>query len=700
MKNQNLGIALVAFLLLFSGTAYAQDSNAPRDLVATPNADQTEVRLTWQQSLAAESGTTVSGYQIERFSSRNRFAGFVVIRGSAGPGADVPNYIDSSPEPSRTYRYRVRARISDEASGATAHGVSSNEVTVVIRPAPPEDFVWTRVSTTRYELQWGPFQEADSHTIAVGTGQDGDTVCTNPIAVTDSNNFHLREAYFDTVTNADIFAFDRNVCVSVTAVNSGGSNTSLSFNTPRESDRIFSILEGVIKAGITSRVGPALAAQILQLRGYTKLPGPPPVQPVINLNGIDINLDAPSASSDSASGWLMKHAEDLLNGNLDSKDILANSKFALPFHTVDSSPLVSVFWGRGDYRILSNETDELKWDGGLFGFATGIDVQMSHTVTGGLSISNQAGKLDYTVAADSSKGEYDLNITSIQPYLSWNFDDTSSWVALISGGGTAKITDDSSKQTNNIKMQGLAAGHNSDIWRNSSTIVKGLGYISLSRVKIDSDSDIADTINADSQSVQVSVEASRITEGDIIPSLEWGARYTDDENQSLVSMIFDGKIRHANRISGVTFEGRLYTLIGANDYNEGGVSGFFNIAPGKDQQGFSLNLEPKITTGASTDMGEWKQLTDQPQSDPINTRPEAALDISIGYGMSVPNMRGKVIPYGESHLSDSRNRKRIGTKWNTHTQGGYGVQLDLFTERKTISNATDTSVVLKGALKF
>ena len=420
-------------------------------------------------------------------------------------------------------------------------------------------------------------------------------------------------------------------------------------------------------------------------------------------SGGGVTLAGQSSFADLAT----THGKSLTEGTRDMKSLLNGSGFALPLNAVGGGIGVysPAFWGSGGYEEISGESDltdgKLDWDGDVTSFSVGVDAHLRNNLlnnlVGGVAITRTEADLEYDVGDDVDKSDYELTMTSINPYLGWRVGQLDLWATLGYGTGDLEITDKSDAGVStdidsDVDMRSFAgggAGKIMDLGNGGVLRLKG----EVSQTWIDVDGDRATNIRSldvDVNRVRVSLEARQpwaISHATKLQStLEVGARHDGGDGETGTGLELNAGLRyHTQRL---TLEGNIHTLLGREDYDEWGISGTIILQAGQDGQGLSLSLSPGY--GEAGDGKLWDNgLSEDSIAEPdygmrLNTR--------IGYGISAPHgWDGMLTPYSEMTLGNT-NSYRFGIGWETNRYG-----LDLVGEHR---QGGENAALVRGEVRF
>ena len=415
-------------------------------------------------------------------------------------------------------------------------------------------------------------------------------------------------------------------------------------------------------------------------------------------SGGGVTLAGQSSFADLAT----THGKSLTEGTSDMKTLLNGSGFALPLNAVGGGIGVysPAFWGSGGYEEISGESDltdgKLDWDGDVTSFSVGVDAHLRNNLLGGIAITRNEADLEYDVTNDVDKSDYELTMTSINPYLGWRVGQLDLWATLGYGTGDLDITDNSDGNRisidSDVDMRSFAGGGGGQIMAlGNGGVLRLKGEVSQTWIDVDGDraNDIR-SLDVDVNRVRVSLEARQpwaISHATKLQStLEVGARHDGGDGETGTGIELNAGLRyHTQR---VTLEGNIHTLLGREDYDEWGISGTVILKSGQDGQGLSLSMSP----GYGEDGGQ--PLWDNGLPEDSLTKPDYGMRLNtrIGYGLSAPHgWDGMLTPYSEMTLGTT-NSYRLGIGWETNHYG-----LDLVGEHR---QGGENAALVKGEIRF
>ncbi len=144
-------------------------------------------------------------------------------------------------------------------------------------------------------------------------------------------------------------------------------------------------------------------------------------------------------------------------------------------------------WGAGDHRDLKG-ADGVRWDGDLFSLQLGLDAHLNENAILGVSVSGSQARLDYTNPSLATSGDYDLDMTSVHPYLGWTIGGMDFWATLGYGKGELEISEDGAQAdipSSDLSMRTLGLGANGALMETGATTLLLKTEILSTELKVD-----------------------------------------------------------------------------------------------------------------------------------------------------------------------------------------------------------------------
>ncbi len=419
--------------------------------------------------------------------------------------------------------------------------------------------------------------------------------------------------------------------------------------------------------------------------------------------GLRANLGGHSTLEELAA----THAQTMVDDDFDTKTLLGDSDFAMPLNADGVGGLGGAnlaLWGSGDYRNIGGDSNNVDWDGSLFSAHLGVDAYLSPDLLAGVMLAWSEADLEYTntTTATATTGDYELDMTSLHPYVGWQAPDgrLDMWATAGYGSGELKITevnDDSA--TADATLQTLGAGGSARLLASRDTELRLKGEVQATRLEVEQGKDDAfNEMEVSATQTRLALEATRTLTApngaQLLPSLELGMRYDGGDGATGNGLEVGAGLRYHNAARGLTLETRMRALLShSGDTKDQGLSATLNLTPGADRQGLSLTLTPAYGNAASGVQNVWDKGVPTTDTDSdLNAR----MSVEVGYGFA-GFADGLLTPYSEMTFDDSNKTYRMGMRWNL----GKTFTLNLANERLEKDDAVAEDVyLLEGEVKF
>ena len=396
----------------------------------------------------------------------------------------------------------------------------------------------------------------------------------------------------------------------------------------------------------------------------------------------------------------------LVYDQFDMKRVLAGSAFVLPLNVGGASASESqsqgfTLWGAGDYRSIEG-AEGVRWDGNLFSLQLGLDAQLNARTILGVAISQSQARLDYTDSRLGASGDYDLDMTSVHPYLGWAAGGLDFWATLGYGDGELEISEDRAPgeaiPASDLSMRTLALGASGILMETGRTSLRLKGEVLRSTVELDGNEQIT-AVTRDASRLRMTLEATRTRSLDsgaqFESSVEAGMRFDGGDGETSAGAELGASLRYASLGGGLVIEGKVRTLVGG-EAEEWGLNGAISFQPSTNGRGLSFSLTPGygVTTGGVQQL--WQQGLDDGlggASHGASNEYSPSLKVRLDYGMHALRGPGLMTPYTELSLGD-KSTYRLGMRW----QRSKLFDLKLVTERKEGTTAIDHRIYLEGEL--
>ena len=411
----------------------------------------------------------------------------------------------------------------------------------------------------------------------------------------------------------------------------------------------------------------------------------------------------------------------------DLKRVLAGSDFVMPLNANgarggsggDGGYQGMTFWGAGDYRDLKG-ADEVRWGGDFFSLHLGLDAQLSARTILGVSVSSSQVRLDYTDPSLEASGDYDLDMTSVHPYLGWTTGGLDFWATAGYGEGELEISENGGQTdipASDLSMQTFGVGASGILAETGLSMLRLKTEILSTELEVDASEEIA-AITQRASRLRLALEATRNqtlnSGGRLESSLEVGARQDSGDGETGAGAELGGSLLYTSPGGSLTMQGKARVLVaGKGDAKEWGLSGVISLRPSADGSGLSFSLTPGYGVTASSMQQLWQQgliddLSANGQGGDAGNSYDYSptLDVRLDYGMNTLRGPGLITPYTEMSFGDNKNTYRLGLQW----QRSLLFELKLVAEREESaisggdttgrSTTADHRIYLEGELHF
>ena len=388
------------------------------------------------------------------------------------------------------------------------------------------------------------------------------------------------------------------------------------------------------------------------------------------------------------------------------------------------------FWGGSDYRDFSGEDGDDDWDGSVLGLHFGVDGRVRDNLHAGLMVSYNDAETEYTRISDGTtdKGDYELDLTSVSPFLSWRLNGGNAWASVTYGSGEVEVKpDDGEASVNDVNMTGVAAGGSRRLLQQNGRelSLRADAFIAESEVEGDNDNATAgidNDLDVDANRLRVALAwnyPQRFSDGRLTPAFDLGLRHDGGDGRTGAGLELGGALKFYAPAVGLTLEGNARALLGhTGDHRAWGIGGLMRVESGADGQGLAVMISPSYGGdfggdslaaggyGGDGSRGLWNRNSAAAAD---SAAPVARLNAEVGYGMPAAGLirafgfadsagafgDGMLTPYSALRVGDARRDYRLGVKWST----GPHIDLDL-SARHINAATTDNAVTLEGRLRF
>ena len=410
-----------------------------------------------------------------------------------------------------------------------------------------------------------------------------------------------------------------------------------------------------------------------------------------------------AAPGSNLANLLGTHGQALEAGEMNLEQALGDADFRVPLRAsqeeATSRLKFNTLWGCGDYRMLSDRSDDAPdWEGNLFSLHLGMDAQVLPNLVTGLALSRSQARFDYRDL--SVAGQHRTDMTSLSPYARWTLSQGMSlWAMAGLGWGSVEIDDALAAGSSDAGLTLAALGLDNALL----TRLHGSGETSLrlkaegalGRLSVDG-SETMGALAVEVQRLRLALEGSRTWQlrkgGAWTTALEVGLRHDGGDGSTGSGVEVGGGVNYHDARLGLTLalSGRTLVAHGA-DYDEWGIGGVIRYDPGTQGVGLSASLQPVLGQAQSGVAQLWEQTLADPSSALASNA--ARVEAELGYGLVALGGRGLVRPYTQVSMAGEGSRHyRMGSRLELGDTLRVGVEVG---RREASGSETDHGVMLR-----
>ena len=310
----------------------------------------------------------------------------------------------------------------------------------------------------------------------------------------------------------------------------------------------------------------------------------------------------------------------------------------------------------------------------------------------GIAGSRSKGEFKFTdqMSARDVEGDFDVSLTSMNPYLAWIQTDMGLWVATGFGWGALDMTDEVADRSSTLASSMLSAGG----FRHILTSPIGVFRIRAEGIsaRIEVAGNVPSHLRAGFEPGHINESSVRIRRGRLM--LDWmtqrklydvyqadarfegGVRYDQNDLETGVNgSEFGGGLRLAGPIFRAQADGRVFIH---PDYREWGIQGLIELRS-RQENGISLRVQPTYGNAQSG----LNQLWENGVTDAVAEDVEGRVNAVLAY-----QSLNRGVPYSRVDIRDGRIdiytgfRYRLGDSFDfkteaIHRMGKPGLSLQL-----------------------
>ena len=366
-------------------------------------------------------------------------------------------------------------------------------------------------------------------------------------------------------------------------------------------------------------------------------------------------------------------------------------------------------WGATDLQWASGSTDNSDFDGWWQLFYLGADRSFGERWTGGISLSQVQGEVDYSFGDGTVSGDGQLSssLSAVYPYVHGQLSSNLELWA-IGGIGFGEVENerehvDGHRDRGDLDMGLAAVGLRRSLSKVGSTMDLALsgdaGFVNLSA---EGDGSL-DGAEASIGRFRLGLELSRPFASGVEPFAQLHGRYdsgdgpTGAAGEMVVGLRYD-----AERFN---LELRGNHLTSAADFEQWGANARLDYGPATDGTGFNMGLTSQW--GAAENGGSFLDGHSMELPTPVLVSAQgdsvpAEISGEIGYSLSMGQQWGTITPnLGYDHSGNGSSRSRIGLAYAISSDLGRDIELRLdLARRERRQEDPDHSIELGASLRF
>ena len=369
-------------------------------------------------------------------------------------------------------------------------------------------------------------------------------------------------------------------------------------------------------------------------------------------------------------------------------------------------------WGRGDIALFDSKgSDEGRYNTDLRAAYLGVDKWLNQRWLGGVATSRI--HVDSEYGLDSGGGQLKLTMTSIHPYLRYSPDASNEWWFIL-GAGVGEIENkregllEPEFSRAHVYMGATGVRRGLTTWGTQNVDLALVGDLGFGYVEGQSDTDDQSIDNLALESLRLRLGLSGSYTFEIAeqqtatPFIEVAGRFDGGEGDSDFGLEFSGGLSYAHPASGFGLElrGNVLGLYTDRSYREYGASVTASLTPQAGGEGLSLAVTPRIgrqTGGFDMLLREDPFALTDGSSDPA----AISFDARVGYGVSIPELKGMLTPFGEVRLWDGDGRRmRAGVRFGRTGLVNGGFSMEIFGDQNSTDGDAEHRIGLVGRYRF
>ena len=356
-------------------------------------------------------------------------------------------------------------------------------------------------------------------------------------------------------------------------------------------------------------------------------------------------------------------------------------------------------WGRGARSSFEGMEGRLSIEGDVTTATLGFDYERGHWLAG-VALSRSSGEGSYEEAG--MRGEVESSLTGVYPYARYRVSESLSlWGVVGFGAGDMTLEPEGTSSIETDIETGMAAAGA----RGVLLPARAAGGFELAlradlmatATSSDAAANLVET-EVETSRIRLLLEASREfrtgADSVLAASAEAGLRYDGGDAETGSGLEAGGSLRWTSGSLSVEVAARGLMAHSEDDYEEWGVSGSVQYAPGSDGRGFSLKAGSAWGAAAGGAERIWSQRAAGLAGGDF--APGASVDAEAGYGFRFRG--GLLTPYTGVALSESSETWRAGARWKLGAATELALEANL--RENAGGDAPESGVLLKGSRRW
>ncbi len=356
-------------------------------------------------------------------------------------------------------------------------------------------------------------------------------------------------------------------------------------------------------------------------------------------------------------------------------------------------------WGRGARSSFEGMDGRLTLEGDVTTATLGFDYERGHWLAG-VALSRSSGEGSYEEAG--MRGEVESSLTGVYPYARYRVSESLSlWGVVGFGAGDMTLEPEGTSSIETDIETGMAAAGARGVLLPAQAAGGFELALRADLMATATASDAADNLvetEVETSRLRLLLEASREfrtgADSVLAASVEAGLRYDGGDAETGSGLEAGGSLRWTSGSLSVEVAARGLMAHSEDDYEEWGVSGSVQYAPGTDGRGFSLKAGSAWGAAAGGAERIWSQRAAGLAGGDF--APGASVDAEAGYGFGFRG--GLLTPYTGVALSDTSETWRAGARWKLGAATELALEANL--RENAGGDAPESGLLLKGSRRW